>query len=105
MFNYKSDENKKACWGLLAHEAKNVIPEYVVKLKGKKEKRTKIKINEDGKTELEEIVEEPTKEELEEETHETIQYQFLPIIMLKELQRIQKVVEDLQKQIDVLSKK
>ncbi len=105
MFNYKSDQSKKACWGLLAQEAKNVIPEYVVKLKGKKEKQTKIKVNEDGKTEIEEIEEEPTAEELEEETYETIQYQYLPIIMLKEMQRLQKVVEDLQKQIDVLSKK
>ncbi len=68
-------------------EARSVIPEYVVKLRGKKEKRTKTKVNEDGKTEIEEIIEEPTEEELIEETYETIQYQFLPTIMLKKLQR------------------
>ncbi len=94
MFNYIEDTSKKPVWGLIAQDVKTVpgMEQYVVKNKGKKEKKTKI--NSDG--EVEDIIEEPTEAELQEETEETIQYQFLPIIMLKELQRIQKIVSELQ---------
>ncbi len=95
-FSYKSDENAKKVWGLIADEAKEVIPEYVVKLypEGKTQKvivSSKFFNIETEEEEEEEVIEEEVK--AEDADDETIQYHLLLPVMLRELQRIQAQVD------------
>ncbi len=121
-FSYKSDSTGKLVWGLVAQEAAEVIPDYVIKLHGPKTRppkqvikkvakpnasasaNTKNKDSKDIADEIEyidviEYVEdtEPIPESPEDNDH-TIQYHMIPLIMLAEMQRQQNVIEVMQTQ-------
>jgi endosialidase-like protein len=124
-YAYRADSDKKMVYGLIAQDVQEVLPEFVVRVKTPKKKSTLLsKIASKLKGEKGEAPESRARseetegapqteaaEESGEETHLTIQHQYLQFVMIKEMQRMQKVIEEtqetmkgMQKQIDELSR-